>query len=281
MPITVKSTGGGSVTLTAPNTASDLTLTMPSISGTIYATTGGVIPVSEGGTGSSTLTANNVLLGNGTSALQVVAPGTNGNVLTSNGTTWTSATPAATVTNMQSQLFTSSSSWTAPTGVTKVRLTVIGGGGGAGTDGSCGGAEGGGGGFGYGIYTVSPGTTYTVTIGSGGAGANSGPGNGTAGGTSSFGALLSATGGGGGIANTSSGASGSAASGNFRNTNVADMSFPSPWGGASYVSGNTSQPGIAWSISSKLAPGSRGGVFTSNVKGNGGYSGIVFVEWVG
>ena len=32
-----------------------------------------------------------MLLGNGTSALQVVAPSTNGNVLTSNGTTWVSA----------------------------------------------------------------------------------------------------------------------------------------------------------------------------------------------
>ena len=52
-------------------------------------------PVSAGGTGSTTLTANNVLLGNGTSALQVVAPSTAGNVLTSNGTTWTSAAPAA------------------------------------------------------------------------------------------------------------------------------------------------------------------------------------------
>jgi hypothetical protein len=39
----------------------------------------------------ASLTANNVLLGNGTGAPQVVAPGTNGNVLTSNGTTWTSA----------------------------------------------------------------------------------------------------------------------------------------------------------------------------------------------
>jgi hypothetical protein len=39
------------------------------------------------------LTANNVLLGNGTSALQVVAPGTSGNLLTSNGTTWVSSTP--------------------------------------------------------------------------------------------------------------------------------------------------------------------------------------------
>jgi hypothetical protein len=52
-------------------------------------------PVSAGGTGATTLTANNVLLGNGTSALQVVAPGTAGNVLTSNGTSWTSATPAS------------------------------------------------------------------------------------------------------------------------------------------------------------------------------------------
>ena len=52
-------------------------------------------PVSAGGTGSTTLTANNVLLGNGTSALQVVAPGTSGNVLTSNGTTWQSTAPAA------------------------------------------------------------------------------------------------------------------------------------------------------------------------------------------
>jgi hypothetical protein len=43
----------------------------------------------------ASLTANNVLLGNGTGAPLVVAPGTSGNVLTSNGTTWTSATPAA------------------------------------------------------------------------------------------------------------------------------------------------------------------------------------------
>jgi hypothetical protein len=51
----------------------------------------GTLPVANGGTGAATLTANNVLLGNGTSALQVVAPGTNGNVLQSNGTTWVSA----------------------------------------------------------------------------------------------------------------------------------------------------------------------------------------------
>ena len=53
----------------------------------------GELPVANGGTGLATLTANNVLLGNGTSALQAVAPGTTGNLLTSNGTTWTSAAP--------------------------------------------------------------------------------------------------------------------------------------------------------------------------------------------
>lgn len=51
----------------------------------------GTVPVSKGGTGQTNLTANNVILGNGTSAVQFVAPGTTGNVLTSNGTTWTSA----------------------------------------------------------------------------------------------------------------------------------------------------------------------------------------------
>jgi hypothetical protein len=51
----------------------------------------GTLGVARGGTGAATLDANNVILGNGTSAVQFVAPGTNGNVLTSNGTTWTSA----------------------------------------------------------------------------------------------------------------------------------------------------------------------------------------------
>jgi hypothetical protein len=62
------------------------------------AITGGTITgitdltVADGGTGASTITANSVILGNGTSALSgnLVAPSTAGNVLTSNGTTWVS-----------------------------------------------------------------------------------------------------------------------------------------------------------------------------------------------
>jgi hypothetical protein len=55
----------------------------------------GTLGVDQGGTSLTTLTLNNVILGNGTSAPLFVAPGTSGNVLTSDGTTWASTTPAA------------------------------------------------------------------------------------------------------------------------------------------------------------------------------------------
>jgi hypothetical protein len=74
--------GTGSTSTTFVNLASNVT---------------GTLPVGNGGTGAATFTANNVLLGNGTSAFQVVAPGTTGNVLQSNGTTWTSAAAPSTM----------------------------------------------------------------------------------------------------------------------------------------------------------------------------------------
>jgi hypothetical protein len=95
-----QATSGGSITLTGANTATTATITIPAVNGT-FITTGdtgtvtstmisGPLTVAVGGTGAATFAANNVLLGNGTSAFQVVAPGTTGNVLTSNGTTWAS-----------------------------------------------------------------------------------------------------------------------------------------------------------------------------------------------
>jgi hypothetical protein len=59
------------------------------VSGTTALST--ALPVASGGTGLATLTANNVVVGNGTSTPLFVAPGTSGNVLTSDGTTWASA----------------------------------------------------------------------------------------------------------------------------------------------------------------------------------------------
>jgi hypothetical protein len=55
----------------------------------------GTVAVANGGTGRTSLTTGNVVLGAGTSAVNFVAPSTSGNVLTSNGTTWVSAPPPA------------------------------------------------------------------------------------------------------------------------------------------------------------------------------------------
>lgn len=71
-----------------------LALSGGTMTGVINLAAAQLIPVANGGTGAITLPLNNVILGNGTSAVQAVAPGTSGNVLTSNGTTWSSAVPA-------------------------------------------------------------------------------------------------------------------------------------------------------------------------------------------
>jgi hypothetical protein len=76
-------------TLTSPVlTGANATITSGSISGITD------LAVADGGTGASSITANSVILGNGSSALSgnLVAPGFSGNVLQSNGTTW-AATP--------------------------------------------------------------------------------------------------------------------------------------------------------------------------------------------
>jgi hypothetical protein len=134
----------------------------------------GIVAVANGGTGLATLTANNVLLGNGTGTLLAVAPGTSGNVLTSNGTTWASvAQPPSDI-----QTITSTSTWTKPTGgQTMARIMVWGGGQGGGT-------SNGGSGGGYNEQTVPISylaATVTATVGAGGAG-----GSGGTGGTSAF-----------------------------------------------------------------------------------------------
>jgi hypothetical protein len=77
---------------------------------------GAVLGVTGGGTGLSTLTANNVILGNGTSSPTFVAPGTTGNVLTSNGTTWVSGSNAPEFSSGTRITFNQTS---APTGWTK------------------------------------------------------------------------------------------------------------------------------------------------------------------
>lgn len=89
-------TNNGFMQFTGPATSLK-TYTLPNANALIL-TDAATVTVAQGGTGRATLAANNVLLGNGTSQVGLVAPSTSGNVLTSNGTTWISqAPPSATV----------------------------------------------------------------------------------------------------------------------------------------------------------------------------------------
>ena len=264
------------------------------------------LAVADGGTGASSITSNSVILGNGSSALSgnLVAPGTSGNVLTSNGTTWTSATPTL-YSGPNAQVFTSSGTFTVPTGVTRVIAYVWGGGGGGGWGDGSGGTYGGNGGFGAAYITgLSPGASITVTVGGGGNGATY-SGNGSTGSTSSFGSYLSCTGGSGGI--TSTPVYGSDGSPTFssstallKNNNTyhgggtkgdgvgggGGMSGGGGGGGLA-TGGKANGPGSDGSSGGSLtggagggsSGGSGGGTFGGSFGGGGGGTGGVIVYW--
>jgi hypothetical protein len=95
--VTVKNTSGTGIAVPAGKSMFVYNNATNVVDATTYLsslTLGAALPVASGGTSLTTLTANNVILGNGTSAPSFVAPGSNGNVLTSNGSTWASTTPA-------------------------------------------------------------------------------------------------------------------------------------------------------------------------------------------
>jgi hypothetical protein len=287
----------GSVTLQAPAVAGTTVLTLPATSGTVVTTatstgisgsaiTTGTVGVSVGGTGANTLTANNVILGNGTSAVQFVAPGSTGNVLTSNGTTWTSA--AAAGGQLQTELFTAPGTWTKPSSATRVRVTVFGAGG-AGSQGFPGtgaGTAGGTGGVAY-VSNIPVSSPVAVTIGAGGANSG-GPG-----GTSSFGPFVSCTGGAGGSGfGGTQGASGVAtvsAGTTILNSNIFNCAGANPFpacingvvGGIQNptASGGAARPYVS-SFGRVAGAGGVGGTPGAGA-GAGGIGGAVLVEFVG
>jgi len=121
--------------------------------------------------------------------------------------------------NSSIEIFTSSGSWTAPTGITKIFLTMVGGGGAGGGATYEGGntGSGGGGGAGEGVlmrpYTVTPGNSYSYTVGSGGSGSSGGDGgSGTA--TSFDSGALSCAGGAGGLVGSTTQGNGGIGGGN-------------------------------------------------------------------
>ena len=116
--VTVKNTGGTGIAVPAGKSM----FVYNNGTNVVEAVTASVTPfaVASGGTGLATLTANNVLLGNGTSNVTFVAPSSNGNVLTSNGSTWTSAAPAPGGTVIPAGTVILFYQAAAPTGFTKV-----------------------------------------------------------------------------------------------------------------------------------------------------------------
>ncbi|HEY1857591.1 hypothetical protein [Acidocella sp.] len=184
------------------------------------------------------------------------------------------------------QVFTASGTFTVPASVRLVKASAYGAGGGSSGGQGAGGA---GGGFASGWVAVVQGQAIAVTVGTGGVGvANNG--TATAGGTSSFGSYLSATGGAGGAAGPGSGGTGTAAAsvinpvvltgqGGFDLDGYED-SVPGgecagPYGG---------KGGIANNAVLGSAPAVPGGGAAANVTtGANGYSnganGAVYVEW--
>jgi len=113
----------GTSTIVAVTSAGAAVTGTMSVSGATTLTGGLNTPlaVTSGGTGLGTLTANNVILGAGTSSPTFVAPSTSGNVLTSNGTTWTSAASSGGVTT-----FAGGTTGLTPAGATSGAVTLAG-----------------------------------------------------------------------------------------------------------------------------------------------------------
>jgi hypothetical protein len=265
-PIDVSGNITMSGTYTGNVSTSQLTGTIPTsqLTGTIPTSQlSGTVSAANGGTG-------------------LASPGTSGNVLTSTGSAWISSAPASSGGTQNFQWFFSSGTFTVPAGATEIYVAIWGGGGG-----NEGGGNGGSGGFGQGIYNVTSGTSYTVTIGSGGIGKSAGAGLGTNGGTSSFGSLITCTG--GSAAGTDGTASATTSAIQVTGPSstkiwiiqtiglpgVTSLLTPLQWG-FTQNSGGTASP-IAASFSS--FPGAGGGVYQPTSNGWGGTGGAAYVQW--
>ena len=196
------------------------------------------------------------------------------------------------------QTFTSSGTYTKPSGINKVKVIVTGagGGGGGGSSNYNGGTGGGAGGTAIELIDVSSlSSTVAVTVGTGGGGGSSNATGGT-GGTSSFGAYCSATGGngGGGADQAIYGTGGTGSSGNLNITggdgdtggggqNSDDTSGGD--GGSSFWGGGGNKTKVnnnSAHASDGQAFGSGGGggnhIDGSNYLGGTGKAGVVYIE---
>ena len=227
--------------------------------------------------GSGQLAVGSIISGTGVTAsttITALGTGTGGVGTYTVGTTQTAASTT---------ISSSTATWTAPTGVTKVRATVVAGGGGGFYYSVCTTlGMGGQGGVAIGYYTVVPGTAYAITIGAGAAYPSSG-------GTSSFAAFCSAT---GGTSASNTGAAGSAGVGTggtmFNTVSTGDNVRRGPsgyiflsnmgFGRVGTTAVTNFNPKISWS--DNLSGAGTGGFVNGSFNNCGGCSGGVHLEWV-
>lgn len=244
--------------------------------------TSGGVPYFDAATtvaSSGALTANALVLGGGAGAAPTaLALGTAFQHLRMNsGATaseWAGVAPTI-------QVFTANGTYTKPAGLTAALVITTGGGGGGGAANVATAGGGGGGGTAIELLAASAiGATETVTIGASASGGGAGTNNaGTAGNTSSFGALNSATGGAGGGGGTSgTGGNGGTGSGGSLNFDGGDGETGSATngvgggGGSSFLGGearNDARPGHSY--------GGGGGAGFNGGGGGAGAAGAVVV----
>ena len=195
----------------------------------------------------------------GSSTTTISTPGgTGGSGFLTSGTSMTLSPTIIAFTNI------GTTAWTAPTGVTSIQVLVVAGGGGGGGGGNRGGGGGGAGGVIYNsVFSITPGTQYTVLVGSGGAGGPSGIG--FNGGNSTFGSLT-AIGGGAGGGNYGAGITGGSAGGGGtdQSTTVAGTAGQGNSGGRGAYNGGFYTAGGGGGA------GGAGGSSTNNVASVGG-----------
>ena len=253
----------------------------------------GTVAVANGGTGLTTTPANGALdIGNGTGFTRTTLSAGTGISIT-NGSGSISIAASSSLTGIAATTFTANGTFTIPAGVTRIKITVVGGGGtGATATGSSPNLLGGNGGSGGGaaikyLTGLTPGNTLAVTVG--GVGGTSS----VASGTQTI-TTVSATGGGtgnGGLGASgdlniggSAGGLGSIAQSNGNNTRggVGGSSIFGGGGQGQVGSGslaNGTNPGRAY------GGGGGGGAFNTGCCGGGrtggaGAAGVVLIEYV-
>jgi hypothetical protein len=277
-------------------------------SGTLASARLPTVPVSSGGTGITTTPSNGQIpIGNGTTYTAATLTQGSGISITNGAGSITIAATSTGLPGAQGQVFTSNGTFTIPSGITALKLTVVGGGGGSGgTQNAAYTNSGGGGGGGAAIKYLTgltPGGTLSVTIGSAGS-AGSTASNGGTGGTSSVASgtqsitTVSATGGGGSTwhdSNPQIFPAGTGGSGSNGDLNINGQAGGNGFGfafscfgtyamggnGGSSILGGGGWGGNSGSTgSSGGARGAGGGGSAGNLKsGAAGSAGVVMFEW--